>query len=103
LITHPAGEQPSAATRWRTCREFQSKAWQDGVVLYDTASGDTHHLTPAAFQILSLLHNAPRTQEELARCVLLSDVTTVDDESLAMIDATLAHLEQLGLIESINH
>ncbi len=72
-------------------------------MLYDTASGDTHHLTPAAFQILSLLHTAPRTQEELARCVLSSDVTTVDDESLAMIDATLGHLEQLGLIESINH
>jgi PqqD family protein of HPr-rel-A system len=103
LITHPAGEQPSTTTRWRTCREFRSKAWQDGVVIYDTASGDTHHLTPTAFQILNLLHNAPHTQEELARCVLSSDVNTVGDESLAMLDATLAHLAQLGLIESIKH
>lgn len=72
-------------------------------MLYDTASGDTHHLTPDAFQILILLHTAPRTQEELAHCVLSSDVTMVDDDSLAIIDATLGHLEQLGLIESINH
>lgn len=72
-------------------------------MLYDAASGDTHHLTPAAFQILSLLHLAPRTQEALARCVLSSDEMTVDDESLAMIDATLAHLVEIGLIESITH
>lgn len=77
--------------------------WPDGAVLYDTASGDTHHLTPAAFTILSLLQNAPRTQEELAHCVLSSDVMPVDDESLAIIDATLSHLVELGLIESIHH
>lgn len=89
--------------RWRVCREYRCKEWPDGAVLYDCASGDTHHLTPAAFRILSLLHNAQHTQEELARCVLSSGVTTVDDESLAMIDATLAHLAELGLIESIQH
>jgi PqqD family protein of HPr-rel-A system len=89
--------------RWRVCREYRSKEWPDGAVLYDTASGDTHHLTPSAFRILSLLHAAPRTQEELAHCVLSSGVTKVGDENLAIIDATLAHLVELGLIESIRH
>lgn len=89
---------------WRVSREYRSKEWLDGAVLYDCASGDTHHLTPAAFRILSLLHNAQHTQEELARCVLSSGVTTtVDDEIIASIDATLAHLAELGLIESIQH
>lgn len=72
-------------------------------MLYDTASGDTHHLSPAAFQILSLIRHAPRTQEELMRCMLSSDEMTVDDESLALFDATLDHLAELGLIESIQH
>jgi PqqD family protein of HPr-rel-A system len=77
--------------------------WPDGVVIYDTNSGDTHHLTPEAFWVLSLLHNVPRTQEELAHCVLSSDVMPVNDEILAIIDATLVHLVELGLIESIQH
>lgn len=72
-------------------------------MLYDTASGDTHHLTPESARILSLLHDAPSTREELARCVLSSGETGVDDASLTMIDAILAHLVELGLIESIQH
>ncbi len=86
--------------RWRTCREYLHREWSDGAVLYDTASGDTHHLTPSAFQILHLLQ-APHTQEELTRCVLSSDSKMVDEDRIAMIDATLAHLVQLGLIESL--
>jgi len=103
LSVPPAGEQSGDNARWQVCREFRVNEWLDGAVLYDTASGDTHHLAPVAFQILSLLLHAPRTQEELVRCVLSSDEMTVDDESLAMIDATLAHLAELGLIESIKH
>lgn len=98
----PAGEQSGAHARWQVCRDFRIKEWQDGAVLYDAASGDTHHLSPAAFQIISQLLLAPRTREALARCVLSFDEMAVGDESLAMIDATLAHLVELGLIESIN-
>jgi len=100
LSIHSAGEQDGDTPRWRVCRDYRYHVWLDGAVVYDTASGDTHHLTPAAFRILSLLVENPHTPEEVAR-MLSSDVTAADDEGRAMIDATLAHLAELGLIEAI--
>lgn len=85
--------------RWRACRAFRRKDWPDGAVLYDAASGDTHHLAPAAACILARLEAGPQTREALAQCVLSSGQTQVDDTALATLDATLSHLQEIGLIE----
>lgn len=95
----PAREAPGAAHRWRACRDFRCKEWADGAVLYDPASGDTHHLTPPAACILALLERGPQAREDLAQCVLSSGLTQVDEADLATLDATLSHLQELGLIE----
>jgi PqqD family protein of HPr-rel-A system len=97
----PTRAAPGAAHRWRACRDFRRKEWADGAVLYDPASGDTHHLTPAAACILGLLDAGPRAREELAQCVLSSGLIRVEDASLDMLDATLERLHHLGLIEPI--
>lgn len=99
----PSREPRSDAHRWRACREFRRKEWEDGAVLYDPASGDTHHLTPAAACILGLLDAGPRAREELAQCVLSSELTQGNEAGLAALDATLSHLQQLGLIEPLPH
>ena len=85
------------------CREFHCKEWTDGAVIYDLASGDTHHLTLAASDILNLIHSAPCTQEEIASHVLSSGPDPVDKETLVAIDGILTHLMELGFIEAIKH
>lgn|GEM_PF-1632410 len=100
---HSTDEQGRDAKRWHVCREYSCYEWSDGAVLYDTASGDTHQLTPMASRILDFLRNAPRSNEEIANCVLSSDKTAVDGTSLTKVDTILAHLVALGLIEPIQH
>ena len=72
-------------------------------MVYDTASGDTHHLTPAAALVLQLLGSSPRTTEELANCVLSSDPLGKGGENPADVDSILTHLANLGLIEPAQH
>lgn len=103
LSLHPSSELHGGGPSWRACRDFPRAEWPDGAVVYDPASGDTHHLTPAAACILALVRSGPRAQQDLAQCVLSSDLTQVDDTGLATLDATLSHLQQLGLIEPIPH
>lgn len=91
------------ATRWRVCREFHSAEWPDGAVVYDMASGDTHHLTPAAVQILHLIHDSPCTLKALATRALSSNAATPDQESLVMIEAIVTDLSKLGFIEPEQH
>lgn len=90
-------------TRWRACREFHISEWPDGAVVYDTASGDTHHLTPAATQILNLIHDSPSTLQALTSRVLSSDSATPDQASLVMIEAIVTDLSKLGFIEPEQH
>jgi len=90
------------AARWQVCREFHSKEWCDGAVVYDAASGDTHHLAPMAFQILAHLQACPCTQQELASRVLSSDSAAPDQpdqESLSTIESIVTDLSELGFIE----
>ena len=88
---------------WRVRRELHCKEWSDGAIIYDAASGDTHHLTLAASQILKLIRSAPSSREDIASHILSSDAEAVDTESLVAIDGMLAHLMELGFIESPEH
>ena len=88
---------------WRACREFHGREWGDGAVIYDAASGDTHHLALMAFQILTLIHSSPCTQEELASRVLSSDSATPDEEFFITIESIVNNLYGLGFIEPEHH
>lgn len=99
----PSSELHGDRQRWRACRDLRRREWTDGAVVYDPASGDTHQLTPAAACILALLGGGTRAEQDLAQCVLSSGLTQADDAGLAMLEATLSHLQQLGLIEPIPH
>jgi PqqD family protein of HPr-rel-A system len=87
--------------RWRRCdgREFVLREWEDGAVLYDAASGDTHHLSLAAAQVLHHLHNQPSTLEGLATGMLSSGQETADGQTFLALEALVEHLNKLGLIE----
>ena len=88
---------PNDTTRWQAQREFHCHHWVDGAVVYDTASGDTHHLTLAAFHILQRIQRSPCTLQGLAECLLSSSAP--NDADHATIEAIVLNLNALGLIE----
>ena len=75
------------------------RMWDDddcGIV-YDALSGDTHLLQPLALELMHCLLAAPSDAAGLARAVggLLTD--DAQAEMLAMIEASLARLQDIGL------
>lgn len=85
-------------TLWQANRAFYSRSWADGAVLYDAASGDTHHLTLLALQILRLLQNDPYTLPALSARVLAAEANTPNQDT---IEAIVLNLNALRLIEPI--
>jgi len=77
------------------------KSWQDGVVVYNLDSGNTHLLNPIAGQVLKLLAEAPADAttiaRQLARQIDLDSDAELDDNVAGLLN----HLDYLGLIEPI--
>ena len=90
--------QDSAAL-WRASREIHSRQWADGAVIYDTVTGDTHHLTQRAFQILLQLQKAPCTLPDLAERLLSVFTPPPDAEDQDTIESIVLNLNALGLTE----
>jgi len=85
---------------WRAAK-LLTKSWQDGVVVYNLDSGNTHLLNPIAGQVLKLLAHGPADATSIARQL----AGQIDLESDAELDYNVAsllnHLDSLGLIEPI--
>jgi PqqD family protein of HPr-rel-A system len=76
---------------------FILKEWQDEAVVYDLVSGDTHLLEPFAFAVTRHLADGARTQEEVARRIILEfDLTA--ERITELIATTFAHLQRIGVI-----
>lgn len=89
------------ATQWRASRAIHSRQWADGAVIYDGVTGDTHHLTLRALQILLQIqiHNAPCALPELSAHQLTPSPSLEDQDT---IEAIVLNLNALGLIEPVS-
>jgi len=75
------------------------KNWNDGVVVFNVRSGNTHLLNPVTVQILKILTEQPRDVAQIAERLATENDTSVDDELLAELEKALLQLDELGLIE----
>ena len=91
------------AVRWRLSQQFHfhnhSKEWPDGAVVYDPASGDTHHLALPAFQLLKMLSQTSYSAMDMARQFIPELEGITPDEVISDITLLLNDLHALGLIE----
>ena len=85
---------------WRAAK-LLTKSWQDGVVVYNLDSGNTHLLNPIAGQVLKLLANAPADATTIARQLAGQIDLDSDPELDYNVASLLNHLDSLGLIEPI--
>lgn len=69
------------------------RAWEDGCVVYQAISGDTHYLTGLASLIFLRLAEGPATLDQLRQRIDASD------EPSHTLEEVLSELAKRGLIE----
>jgi PqqD family protein of HPr-rel-A system len=74
------------------------RAWDDEFLVYNTASGQTHHLNLLAGEALRSLEAEPGSANDLV-CRLAEQFGIAQDSPpLQMIDRLIGELDELGLI-----
>lgn len=92
----------STVTGWcvSSAREFVVRKWDDELVVYDCATGDTHLLDAIASQLFACLQRTPSTNETLIQLISSCFVVDSTDEVAFEVVRILDNLKDLGLIES---
>jgi PqqD family protein of HPr-rel-A system len=84
------GVPPSNTLVWRI--------WDDEFLVYNTASGQTHHLNFLAGEALRSLEAEPGSASELGRRLADQFGIAQDSPSLQTIDCLIHQFDELGLI-----
>ena len=74
------------------------RVWDDEFLVYNTASGQTHHLNLLAGEALRSIEFAPAQTRELVRRLANQFEIAEDSPPLQMIDRLIHELDELGLI-----
>lgn len=77
------------------------KSWGDEAVVYDAASGDTHHLKPLTLALYQTCRDHPGyTAHEIAAALATRLGVPNAPHLHELTEETLAHLRRFGLLES---
>lgn len=91
----------ASVKRWRAA-DLKWKSWEDGKLVFHTASGNTHVVNPLAASILRTLADQPTGPAEVSQRIAAEAQLENDDELLQSVEKLLANLDELGLIEPIS-
>jgi len=91
--------------RWRVLRaeELYWRRWDEQYVVYDSGSGQTHVLDPAAALLIQLLGERSFEAFELSEKMASLLHVDADAEFQERLQQTLSKLEELSLIETASH
>ena len=88
------------SVRWEvpSANRLAWRIWDDEFLVYNTASGQTHHLNLLAGEALRSLEVEPAQTRELVRRLANQFEIAEDSPPLQMIDRLIHELDELGLI-----
>jgi PqqD family protein of HPr-rel-A system len=91
---------PSEQDRWAVpdANTLVWRIWDDEFLVYNTASGQTHHLNLLAGEALRSLAAAAASGRELVSRLADQFVIAEDSPPLQMTDRLIRELDELGLI-----
>jgi PqqD family protein of HPr-rel-A system len=93
----------ASAPRWRllTASSLKFHAWpgEEFVLVFHSASGDTHLVDALSAEVLRRLQDGPLTEETLWRRLLEQTGFSVEEFPLDRLQPILTQLEQLSLVE----
>ena len=79
---------------------FLIKDFGQEAVVFDSASGDTHYLSPLAYTLFKTSHDQPgMTYHELPKALALALDVEPDDQLKRLADEAVNSLKQIGLLE----
>jgi len=96
-----SGSTGKDSRRWAVpdANDLIWRVWDDEFLVYNTASGQTHHLNFLAGEALRGLEvEGARTDELICRLAAQFEITE-DSPPIQMIDRLIRELDELGLIE----
>ena len=80
---------------------FQIKRYEREAVVFDTASGDTHYLTPLAFALFMTSRDHPgMTPGEIAAALASRLALEPNTNFSDLAHEALASLQQIGLLQT---
>ena len=68
-------------------------------MLYNNLSGETHLLEKTCADLISTIHQKPTDYQSLLDMLITTYKETTTDEAIGYLDQTLAHLQELELLE----
>jgi PqqD family protein of HPr-rel-A system len=79
---------------------LEAARFEDGALVFNPVSWDTHLLNPQAMHLLEMLQQSPRSTDTLATALAAAEgaVGDCDDGYRQQVAATLADMEALGLV-----
>lgn len=86
---------------WTTPR-LVWKSWGEEIIVFNTASGNTHLLSPVAAQALRKLEQNPATIFELSGELAGSASVDADEEFIQHVEKLITNLDELGLVEPVS-
>jgi len=78
------------------------KRWPDGILVYNTESGNTHVLNPASTALLEFLAEGPKSDFEIAHRLAIQNSLQLDDALQTHVKGLLENLADLGIAESVS-
>ena len=91
----------SRSIRW-LAQSLLWKQWPDEPVVYNTASGNTHLISPIAAKILRQLEQQASTALELAEKIACEFDVESDSEVVANVERMIRDLDDLGLVTPLS-
>jgi len=90
-------------TRWRKAgdAELSWRYWDGEAVVYNDASGDTHHLDALAAEVLERLCTHAADVEEVSQAIANAYGLDPDDDLNAAVAGSVERFLKFGLIEPI--
>ena len=91
---------PDESTRWAVpnANHLVWRSWDDEFLVYNSASGQTHHLNLSAGEALRSLEAEAAHERELVRRLADQFGIAEDSSPLQMTDRLIRELDELGLI-----
>ena len=92
------GAPDKEGKRWAVPKGLAWRIWDDEFLVFNTASGQTHHLNLLAGEALRSLEAEPARTPELVRRLASQFEIAEDSPLLQAIDRLIHELDELGLI-----
>ena len=83
---------------WRAA-ELLCGEWEGESVVFNVNSGNTHLVSPTAFQLLRIIERDALTPREISQRLIATVCESCDDEIISNVESLLANLDRLGLVE----